>query len=487
MLQALLLSTTLVVSQIHGPPPQTVPSRTSNVTGQQQQAGPSVQQAQAVQKQTPPGKIAPGQAPPQGEVPFLERYLPQAEVPKSEAETSTAIEQAEAAERWWLMKHLQGSWLGVGLTDNRMSISGWTEMSYTGSTTAITNQPVVWNDRANRFLLQQAWLRLERSVVTSGTAEPTFGYRIDILGGSDYRFTLPRGLFNSQLLNANGTQNLYGVDPIQFYVNGYFPGLFQGTEVRIGRLYTPFGSESLEAVSTPLMSRSYAFNWSPPFTHMGIGLYPTFNDQWSGVFMLANGNDVFIDPAQEARFVGAITYSAPNQRDAITFGTSIGRGKFNAGQPFNPATVGLMTEPAGRSNINVFDLVWTHIFSERFIYGFETIYGYQYAVPANVPGGIIDNQATTGTAHWGSIVNYFTYNYTKRLSSILRVEFFDDFEGQRTGFEGLYSAVTFGVQYRPRPGVIFRPEVRYDHNHESTPFEGHHGILTAGADLIFRW
>jgi hypothetical protein len=35
--------------------------------------------------------------------------------------------------------------------------------------------------------------------------------------------------------------------------------------------------------------------------------------------------------------------------------------------------------------------------------------------------------------------------------------------------------------------VILRPEIRYDRNWESQPFEGKHDLFTAGTDLILRW
>ena len=51
--------------------------------------------------------------------------------------------------------------------------------------------------------------------VTSGTTEPTFGFRWDtILPGTDYRFTSARGLFDSQLTGSHGRPNRYGIDPI---------------------------------------------------------------------------------------------------------------------------------------------------------------------------------------------------------------------------------------------------------------------------------
>ncbi|HXG11742.1 MAG TPA: outer membrane beta-barrel protein [Gemmataceae bacterium] len=396
-------------------------------------------------------------------------------------------------DRWLLMRCLQGTWPGYLLDGHRMQLYGWVEGSYNASSVAQNNSPVVWTDRANEFLMQQAWVRFERPVVTSGTTLPTWGFRSDWLYGTDYRFTLPRGLWNSQLANADGAQNLYGVDPISHYVNVYFPTLFQGTEFRVGRHYCPFGVESLEAINTPLMTRSYAFNFSPPFTHYGLMLLSNLTPQWQVNLMLVNGNDVMIgDPSEEMRFVGKLTWIAPNKRDTVSFGTSVGRGKFNAGEPNFYATAGLANEPAGRNNINVFDLVWTHTINPRLSYAFETIYGYQTNVPANVPGGIIKLDSTEGTAHWWSFVNYLFYTLSPQWTATARAEFFWDFEGQRTGFEGPYQAVTLGLAYKTRlfttdRSLWFRPEVRYDHNGYSRPFEGKHAIFFAGADCIIRW
>ncbi len=50
-----------------------------------------------------------------------------------------------------------------------------------------------------------------------------------------------------------------------------------------------------------------------------------------------------------------------------------------------------------------------------------------------------------------------------------RLEFFDDVQGQRTGFAGLYTAGTAGLTYKPRPWLWLRPEVRVDYNGESRP------------------
>jgi hypothetical protein len=227
---------------------------------------------------------------------------------------------------------------------------------------------------------------------------------------------------------------------------------------------------------------------------MAVAVLPKFNKNWSGQFMLANGNDVFFDPAQELRFVGALTWKSDDEKDSVTVATSFGRGKFNAGEPFNPATNGLQSEAAGRNNMNAFDLVWTHKFNDKFSYGVEMIYGYQSGVPSTASVGalsaaLVSETPMSGTAHWGSICQYFTYNWTEKFSTILRAEVFDDFEGQRTGFEGLYTAVTIGAQYKPKDWLWIRPEIRYDYNGYTRPFDNgaRHGLLTAATDLIIKW
>src|SRR5207248_10814763 len=127
---------------------------------------------------------------------------------------------------------------------HRLQVSGWTETSYTASTDRHSNLPMGFNYVANDLLLQQNWVRFERPVVTSGTTEPTFGFRNDwILPGSDYLFTLPRGIFNEQLTANNGRPNRYGIDPIQFYVEAYFPTIAAGTDFKLGRVFCQYGVE----------------------------------------------------------------------------------------------------------------------------------------------------------------------------------------------------------------------------------------------------
>jgi Putative beta-barrel porin-2, OmpL-like. bbp2 len=368
---------------------------------------------------------------------------------------------APAPDRWLLMKELQGTWYADLLDTERLQISGWTEASFTASSAQHNNLPMGFNYRANELLLQQNWLRFERAVVTSGTTEPTFGFRSDtILPGSDYRFTLARGVFDEQLIARHGLPNIYGIDPIQFYGEAYVPAIARGLDVKVGRFFALYGVETNDAVSNALASHAYTFIYDP-FTHTGLLTTTKLTNAWTIQAGVVLGSDVFIDPADTPTFVGTLKWTRSDQRDSVLLSLIAGSGRFNQSRSFH--------------NPEVLDLVYTHQINTRLTYNLEGLLGYTTHVP------------DVGTAHWFGVLNYLTVTLTPRLSSTMRLEFFDDEQGQRTGFPGLYTAVTAGVSFRPRKAIIFRPEIRCDYNDDSRPFEGKHGLFTATMDTILRW
>jgi hypothetical protein len=381
--------------------------------------------------------------------------------PLPEAPPAPATPPAPRPDRWLLMKSLQGTWPGWLLDGNRLQISGWTDMSFTASSDQTSNLPMGFNHRANDFLLQQNWLRIERTVITSGTTEPTFGFRSDtILPGSDYFFTLARGIFDSQLTADHGKPNLYGIDPIQFYFEAYFPTVGRGLDVKFGRFFAQYGVEANDAISNALLSHAYAFIYDP-FTHTGLLTTLKLTDVWSVQAGMVLGSDIFIDPADTPTFIGSVKWIRSDQRDSVLFSVIVGSGRFNQVRNFH--------------NPEIFDLVYTHKLNPRLNYNLETLFGFT----SNVPD--------IGSADWLGVVNYLTYDFTPRLSGTGRLELFDDAQGQRSGFKGLYTTVTAGLSFKPRKAIIIRPEVRYDCNEESRPFENHHGLCTAATDLILRW
>jgi hypothetical protein len=377
----------------------------------------------------------------------------------SPAQPSLAV-TAALPDRWFVMRELQGTYFGDVLDTNRITISGWDEVSYTVSSDRRDNLPEGFDYRAQHFLLQENWLRIDCPVVQTGTTEPTFGFHSDTILGSDYRFTLARGLFSGQLTADNGGPDLYGIDPVQFYAEAYIPTVGQGLDIKFGRWFAQFGVESIDTTLNPLASHSYAFIYDP-FTHTGLLTTLKLTDTWSIQNGLVTGSDVFIDPAARLTYVGGIKWAPPSGSDSILFEAIVGPGVYETSRQFN--------------NPDIFDLVYVHKFDKVLTYSLEILYGFEGSVPA------------IGFANWVGCVNYLTYQMTPKLSATGRLGFFDDEQGQRTGFEGLYTAVTGGLNYQPIKDLTFRPEIRCDYNSDSRPYEGKHGLFTADFDVIVRW
>jgi hypothetical protein len=413
--------------------------------------------------------------------------VPPETAPEEAVEAAPAAEAppppAAAPDRWLVMRALQGTWYGDLLDRNRLSISGWAEMAFTGSSATASNLPETWNDRPNTFNVHQLWVRFDRALVTSGTTKPSFGGRVDFLYGTDYRYTLMRGLLNDQLEFSAPNQQFYGYDLPQFYLNMYVPTIMQGLELRVGKMFCPWGVESIEGPSTPFLSRSYAFNSSPPFTHFGVMAILNMTPKWQLQAMAVNGNDVWIgDPSQEWRFVGKLQWTSADKRQNLSFATSVGRGVFNTDFPHPQTTVATPAEPLGRNNLNAFDLVYFRQLTSRLQFATEGILGYQLA-PAGTPG------FPDGHAIWASVAMYGFWTITPRLQAVIRGETFDDFQGQRTGFTGVYTETTAGLQWKPRKDVLIRPEIRFDNNSETTPFDNgtRSRLLTGAIDVILRY
>jgi hypothetical protein len=377
----------------------------------------------------------------------------------SPPETPAAKPAPPPPDRWFLMRELQGTYPGWLLDGNKVQVLGWTDMAFTASTDHREQLPMGFNYRANEFHVQQDWLRIDRQVDQSATT-PTFGFRFDTLFGIDYRFTIARGLFDSQLTSNDGGPNIYGVDPVQFYGEAYLPGVGRGMDIKFGRFFAQFGLESIDTTQNSLASHSYLFIYNP-FTHTGLLTTTKLTDTWSVQNGIVTGCDVFIDNVSTPCYVGSVKWAPPTGRASALFSVILGNDRFNQTHNFH--------------NPEIFDLVYTYKFSDRLNYTLDALYGCTHNVP------------DTGFANWCNFANYLTCTLTPRLSATTRVEFFDDAQGQRTGFKGLYTAATAGVTFKPIKDLSFRPELRYDYNDESRPFENKHGVFTAAFDILLRW
>lgn len=231
-------------------------------------------------------------------------------------------------------------------------------------------------------------------------------------------------------------------------------------DIKLGRIFCQFGAETIDAPPNTLASHSYTFIYNP-FTHTGVmgtlQLTQTLSVQLGAML----GPDVFIDPAASPYGMFTVKWAKPDGSDSLQLSGVLGSGRYDEAEQFN--------------NPNIVDLVYVHAFSPCVTYTLDALFGWQTNLP------------DVGTATWIGVVNYLTLKFTPQLSQTTRVEFFNDADGNRTGFAGLYTTVTAGCNYQPCNSFIIRPEVRYDYHGDARPFEDKRGLFTACLDLIVRW
>jgi hypothetical protein len=366
--------------------------------------------------------------------------------------------------KYLLERSLAETRLGELFTNRGITIYGWTQMSYNISTASQTNVPRTLDDRANMFLMNQNFLVVEKTIDTS-QQEFQWGWAMNwILPGSDARYTVIRGLWDNQLRQKNGSPINYPIDPYQFYAQAFLPGIGQGTVVKFGRFATHCGYEVVQGVDTPFVSRSYMFQYNP-FTHTGVWATTQLNDTWAISYGAATGSDTFLDPANRLTFLGQMKWASKEGQTTILLNVVVTNPKYDTKEAF--------------PFYNYYGWVLTHKLSDKLTYVADAAYSHISNAP--LPDG------RSGFADWYGVANYFIYAHTDKLASTVRVELFNDTTGFRTGSKGLYTEATYGIAWKPLPGLILRPSVRYDYNGTSRPFEGDHHLWTGTMECIIRW
>jgi hypothetical protein len=131
-------------------------------------------------------------------------------------------------------------------------------------------------------------LRIQRDPNTVQTDHVDWGFLIDNIYGTDYRYTLAKGIFSDQLLLHN---NLYGYDPTQFYFTLYVPKVAEGMLIKVGRFISPSDIEAQWAPDNYLYSHSLMFSVDP-YTFTGVQVTIRTSKYFQFELGVNGGNDV---------------------------------------------------------------------------------------------------------------------------------------------------------------------------------------------------
>ena len=401
----------------------------------------------------------------------------------AEGEKKEEEKEEEPAQKFLLMRLLEGTSAGLLLDDKGIVMKGYMQGNYTASTANGVNLPMAMNYQANQFLLEQNWLMIEKAVDTK-SKESNWGFHIEgILPGSDYRFTLQNNLMDSQLRMNNGLPNNYGVDLPQFYVENYNPNIAGGMDSKVGRFYTIIGTESIDTTQNKLVSRALTF-MNNPFTHTGALTQTKIGERWTWSNGITAGNDVFFGPASKVAYLGGIKWESEDGNANFSFNTNLTDPSFNS-------------RIQTANNYDVFEIQYNWKINDKWYYTSDSMYSFINNWDTN--GGTpfyerdgVTPRAYQGWANWYGFCNYLTYTFNDKLSTTSRVEFFTDTKGVRTGFEGLYTTLTQGITYKMWDDQLWvRPEFRYDNNSVSKAYNNDgnpsNGLFTFAIDFVVRY
>lgn len=371
--------------------------------------------------------------------------------------------------------------LGKKMTDEGFLLYGWVNPSYNYSSSKNSNLPLTYALVPNRLELDQAVIIFEKQPDTVQTDHQDWGFRFLNLYGIDYRYTAMKGIFSDQLLKRN---ELYGYDPVEMYGMLYYPKVAEGMVVRFGRYISP---PDIEAQLTPdnyVFSHSQMFSIDP-YTFIGVQATIRYSKQWEVQFGIHDGNDMAPWTKSAAPNLQALVrWASLDGNDAFWGGVnSIGDGKFRDGHDNLQHIVG----------------TWGHKFNEKYHMMTEAYYMWQFDAakggdendgpvqPFGGGGGI--GQIIPGRSESIGAVNYFQILLGKNDYISIRNDYLGDREGQRTGYATDYYSATIGLCHYFSPYLILRPEIRYDHAFEATPFDNgtRRDQWTIAADLIVRF
>ncbi len=371
-------------------------------------------------------------------------------------------------------------------------IRGWIDQGVTFNSNSPkdrTNGPTGYNWRSNEYMMNQLYTVIGRDVTANGCIWDAGG-RVDVLYGTDYRYTQATGLEthkinNTARWNANdsfGALGMYGFSMPQLYAEFAVP-LAQGTTFKFGHFYSLIGYESPMAPQNFFYSHSYARIYGEPTTETGMLASSKISPNVVVHGGFSQGWNVWESTIQALSFIGGVCWTSHDDQTSVGF--AIDTGHF---------PVQVQTDPIESDVRTVCSLVISQQFGCRWTYIFQYDFGSQQNAFTNP-------QDQPQTANWYGINNYLFYCLSDTLSAGMRVEWFSDadrfivFEDPNNqNLSGKnYCELTLGLNWQPNDCIIVRPELRWDWSDVKSPtfrpyndFKSSYQFLFA-TDVIIRF
>lgn len=355
--------------------------------------------------------------------------------------------------------------LGLAKKKSGIRIYGWVDLGGNLSSSKNSNAPAAYDIVPNSVQLDQLVLRVEREPNTVQTEHADWGFLIDNLYGTDYRYTMATGIFSDQLLKHN---DLYGYDPSQFFALLYIPKVADGMLLKAGRFLSPSDIEDQWAPDNYLFSHSLMFTLDP-YTFTGIIAIIRLNKNIQFQLGAHGGNDIVPwNNAANLNGLAMVRWVADNNNNSLYGGLpSIGKGYYTY----------------EHDDLQMVVTTWGHRFNDKIHMNTEMYYIWQHN--AAVGGTVINGPAESYFMETGpgrivpgisaavGMVNYFQILLSPKSYLSIRNDFLNDPQGNRTGFATAYTSHTIGWVHHFNDFITIRPEMRYEtaYSNGVTPYD----------------
>jgi len=392
------------------------------------------------------------------------------------------------------------------MKEHNLTFGGWIETSIganmNGNNSDGFNGPVTFNDRTGELQMNQLYLYFEKAVnVNSDSFD--IGGRFDFMYGTDAIFTqaygnagVNRGNWDLHLTGRN--ERFYSIALPQAYVEMNLP-VGNGLDVKIGHFYTIIGYEVVTAPDNFFITKPYTMQYGEPFTHTGVLFNYEFTPNWNLAAGAVTGSNTggwdgnFDRGLGNWAFLGGVTWTSDDANTSLAVTSTAGEVAEN-----------------NSGGWNMYSVVLQHNFMEDLHYIIQHDQGWADNVGALSPNG---------NASWYGINQYLLYDINDKLSAGLRAEWFRDQNGYRVNGPGRcflgssnigtnypcptgayangdyqvaansYYEITAGLNYKPAPWLMLRPNIRYDFTGNAPAFDNGNGrnqlLLTADMVISF--
>ena len=272
--------------------------------------------------------------------------------------------------------------------------------------------------RNNEFALNLAELVIEKK---PDPLNSRLGFRIDL----DYGRA-------TDIVHASEPGGAETYKVIQQAYGSYLAPLGSGLQFDLGKFVTSHGAEVIESKDNWNYSRGLLFAWAIPYYHMGLRAHYAFNSKVQVMGMVVNGwNNVEDNNAGK------------------TFGVMVGLNPTSKLSIIQNFMTGPEQANDDEHHRNLSDTTISYTFNER------------VAVMANYDYGF-DHLTAGPKVHWQGVAAYLRYTPRRKWAFVPRFEWFDDHDGFSTGVAQTVKEFTMTGEYRFKPSLITRFEVRRD-------------------------